>query len=78
MGRWLRAERSPFTVLFKYGGDFTTQSNADFDAFLRERDLAAGIRDFEQIDALAKAQGFEFIHDHAMPANNQLLVWRHN
>jgi len=27
------------------------------------------------VDALARAAGFDFRRDHAMPANNQTLVW---
>jgi SAM-dependent methyltransferase len=61
---------------FKYGGRFTTGSNAAFDAMLRERDPESGVRDFEAVDALAAAAGLELRADHAMPANNQLLVWR--
>jgi len=61
---------------FKYGGQCTTASNADFDRMLRERDPDSGIRDFEAVNALAAGIGFELEVDHAMPANNQLLVWR--
>lgn len=61
---------------FKYGGDFTTQSNAQFDIWLKARDPDSGIRDFEAVDALASAQGLTLAGDHAMPANNQLLVWK--
>jgi len=61
---------------FKYGGRCTTGSNAAFDQMLRERDPDSGIRDFEAVDALAAGVGFELEADHAMPANNQLLVWR--
>ncbi len=61
---------------FRYGGRFTTPSNADFDCGLRTRDPASGIRDFEDVDALARRIGFELVMDHAMPANNQLIVWR--
>lgn len=61
---------------FKYGGAFTTESNARFDAHLKRRDRASGIRDFEAVDTLARAQGLRLIRDAAMPANNQLLVWR--
>lgn len=61
---------------FKYGGQFTTASNAAFDAVLRERDPDSGLRDFESVNALASAAALEFRADHAMPANNQLLVWR--
>lgn len=61
---------------FRYGGAFTAPSNAAFDQWLRQRDGASGIRDFEAVDALARAAGLALAADHAMPANNQLLVWR--
>jgi SAM-dependent methyltransferase len=61
---------------FRYRGAFTTVSNAEFDAMLRERDAASGVRDFEAVDALAGAAGLALQADHPMPANNQLLVWR--
>ena len=61
---------------FKYGGRFTTESNAAFDAMLRERDAQSGLRDFEAVNTLAEAVGLKLSADHAMPANNQLLVWR--
>ncbi len=60
---------------FRYGGSFTSESNAAFDRSLRARDPASGIRDFEAVNALAEAQGLELLADHAMPANNQLLTW---
>lgn len=60
----------------KYGGAFTTRSNAEFDAQLRARDPLSGIRDFEALDELAQAQGLTLLEDLAMPANNQLLIWR--
>ena len=60
----------------KYGGRFTTDSNAAFDAMLRERDPASGVRDFEAVDALAAAAGLALQADYTLPANNQLLVWR--
>ena len=61
---------------FHYGGRATSDSNAAFDAMLRERDPESGVRDFEAVDALARAAGLEPQADHAMPANNRLLVWR--
>jgi cyclopropane fatty-acyl-phospholipid synthase-like methyltransferase len=60
---------------FKYGGEFTTPSNARFDASLRAWNPDSGIRDFEAVHALAGDQGLELLADHAMPANNQLLLW---
>jgi SAM-dependent methyltransferase len=60
---------------FRYRGQFTSPSNAAFDASLRARDVASGVRDFEAVAALAAAQGLRLDADHALPANNQLLVW---
>jgi len=60
---------------FRYRGAYTSDSNMEFDAFLRDRDPASGIRDFEVVNELAAAQGLALRADHAMPANNQLLVW---
>ena len=61
---------------FRYGGRFTTPSNQDFDAALRARDAASGLRDFEAVTELAAAQGLTLVADVPMPANNQTLVWR--
>ncbi len=61
---------------FHYGGRPTSDSNAAFDESLRAQSPHMGIRDFEQVDALAQAAGFSLIEDCAMPANNRCLVWR--
>jgi SAM-dependent methyltransferase len=61
---------------FRYGGQFTSHSNAVFDETLRSRDPLSAIRDFEAVDALAAAQDLRLVEDCAMPANNQMLVWR--
>jgi cyclopropane fatty-acyl-phospholipid synthase-like methyltransferase len=61
---------------FRYGGRYTTESNAAFDRSLKARDPASGVRDFEAVNELALAQGFALTADHAMPANNQTLVWK--
>ncbi len=61
---------------FNYGGCHTAESNARFDAFLRARDPLSGIRDVEAVHELAGQHGFARTADHAMPANNRLLVWR--
>jgi len=61
---------------FNYNGAFTSDSNARFDAWLKARDPASGVRDFEAVDALARAQGLVLQQDIAMPANNRTLVWR--
>ena len=72
--------RAPGIVCFygpyNYGGRFTSDSNARFDEWLKSRDPRSGIRDFEQVDALAQDTGLALQVDQAMPANNRCLVWR--
>ena len=60
----------------KYQGDFTTKSNAGFDVWLKNRDPRSGVRDFEWLCELADQAGCAMLADHAMPANNQLLVFQ--
>lgn len=61
---------------FRYGGRHTSASNDAFDASLRARDPASGVRDFEWVDGLAQAAGLRLVEDRSMPANNRGLVWR--
>jgi SAM-dependent methyltransferase len=61
---------------FNYRGEFTSDSNRDFDGWLKARDPRSGIRDFEAVNALAGAIDLHLIADEAMPANNRMLVWR--
>jgi SAM-dependent methyltransferase len=61
---------------FHYGGKPTSASNAEFDAWLRGRDPASGIRNLEEIRDLAGRHGLALEEDNAMPANNRLLVFR--
>ena len=61
---------------FNYGGGYTSESNARFDRWLKARDPASGIKDFETLDALAQEGGLALARDHAMPVNNRTLVWR--
>ena len=61
---------------FNIGGEYTSASNRDFDAWLRARDPASGIRDLEAVDALACGIGFALDEDAALPANNRCVVWR--
>ncbi len=61
---------------FRQGGEFSTQSNAKFDLRLRRRDPDSGIRDLEDIDALAAAVGMQRQRIYAMPANNLLVAWQ--
>jgi SAM-dependent methyltransferase len=61
---------------FNYGGRHTSESNARFDAMLRERDPQSGLRDIEALLALGEREYLEKQEDIAMPANNRLLVFR--
>lgn len=58
---------------FNYQGTFTSDSNANFDIWLKQRNELSGIRDFEAIITLAKDAGITLVKDHKMPANNRLL-----
>jgi cyclopropane fatty-acyl-phospholipid synthase-like methyltransferase len=60
---------------FNYAGAYTCDSNHEFDAWLKTRDPRSGIRDFESVDALARAIGLHLRDDIGMPANNRCLVW---
>ncbi len=60
---------------FNYHGSYTSDSNARFDVWLKQRDPRSGIRDFEALNSLARQHGLLLHADHAMPANNRTLVW---
>jgi cyclopropane fatty-acyl-phospholipid synthase-like methyltransferase len=60
---------------FNYDGQFTSASNAQFDAALKAQAPHMGIRDFEAVNRLAAEQGLALAVDHPMPANNRLLLW---
>jgi hypothetical protein len=61
---------------FNYNGDFTSDSNANFDLQLKNRDPLSGIRDFEAVVGLAENAGLNLTNDNPMPANNRLLVFQ--
>ena len=61
---------------FKIDGAHTAPSNAAFDADLRLRDPAWGVRDLEAVAATAARHGLDLEERIAMPANNQTLVFR--
>lgn len=61
---------------FNYGGAYTSESNAEFDYWLKQRDPHSGIKNFEWLQDMAVQSGLECSHDFAMPANNRILVWK--
>jgi SAM-dependent methyltransferase len=71
----------PQGLLFLYGpfaegGRHTAPSNAAFDASLKARDPAWGVRDLDEVTALARAWGFEPVARVEMPANNLSVAFR--
>jgi uncharacterized protein (DUF924 family) len=71
-------ERGLFALYgpFHYDGRATADSNARFDEALRARDPESGVRELAAITSAAREVGFELREDHALPANNRLLVFR--
>lgn len=61
---------------FREGGVHTGAGNAAFDSDLRARDPFWGIRDLDEIAALASRHGFMAPERIAMPANNLSVVFR--
>ncbi len=61
---------------FRRGGHHTAPSNAWFDEDLRSRHPAWGVRDLEDVEALADAQGFGPADIEEMPANNLSVIFR--
>jgi hypothetical protein len=54
----------------------TAASNLAFDASLRARDPAWGLRDTDAVKRVAAEVGFAFAERRAMPANNLMLLFR--
>ncbi len=61
---------------FKQGGAHTGAGNAAFDADLRVRNAAWGLRDVDDLARLAERHGFAAPQRIAMPAHNLGLVFR--
>jgi cyclopropane fatty-acyl-phospholipid synthase-like methyltransferase len=60
---------------FNYDNQYTSDSNARFDSWLKSRDPGSGIRNFEDLDKLAQQAGMLLRCDYEMPANNRILYW---
>lgn len=61
---------------FNFDGEFTSDSNARFDASLRRRKSTMGIRDVADLDRFAEDAGMVRVRVYAMPAMNYLVVWQ--
>ena len=70
----------PGAPLVTYGpyriGGRTAPSNEEFDASLRARDPAWGVREARDLEAAAAAVNLHLVETVAMPANNHTLVFR--
>jgi len=76
--RLLRPEGRLFVYgPFKRGGEHTSPSNADFDASLRGGNPEWGVRDMDDLGALAERAGLRLTEVVPMPANNFVLVFAH-
>ena len=60
---------------FNYNGEFSSESNAKFELWLKARNPLSGIRDFEKVCETMNQSGFSLLADHEMPANNRILVF---
>lgn len=60
---------------FNIDGRFTAQSNEAFDASLKARDAAWGIRDLVDVEACAARNGLRLVSTVEMPANNLTVVF---
>ena len=71
-------ETSCFLVYgpFNYQGKYTSDSNARFDQWLKQRDSNSGIKNFDWLRDIAAQSGLECADDIEMPANNRILVWQ--
>jgi SAM-dependent methyltransferase len=71
---------APGGVLVVYGAyRYATRplepSNETFDQWLKARDPASGVRDFEAVNALAQQHALVLSGDRAMPGNNRSIWW---
>jgi SAM-dependent methyltransferase len=74
--RLLRPEGRLFVYgAFKRGGEHTSPSNADFDASLRSGNPEWGVRDMDDLGAVAERAGLRLTEAVPMPANNFMLVF---
>jgi hypothetical protein len=61
---------------FNYNGHFTSESNRNFEQWLKQQNPESGIKDFEWADEIATIAGLKLVDDIAMPANNRILIWQ--
>ncbi len=60
---------------FNYHGQYTSESNARFDQWLKQRDPNSGIKDLDDLTQWTEQSGLALAKDYEMPVNNRILVW---
>lgn len=60
---------------FNEHGEYSSDSNGEFDGWLKLRDKSMGLRDIDDLKRIAADVGLELLRRHTMPANNQILVF---
>jgi SAM-dependent methyltransferase len=71
---------TPGGLMYVYGAyRYATRpletSNEVFDQWLKQRDPASGVRDFEAVNILAQNNNLTLVEDRAMPGNNRSIWW---
>ncbi len=61
---------------FLHNNEYSSESNREFDQWLKQRDAQSGIRDFDALNQLAHNFNMQFISRHYLPANNEVIVWQ--
>lgn len=61
---------------FKKGGDHTAPSNAAFDQSLKAQNPEWGVRNLEDVAAIAQQHKLSWINSYSMPANNLSVVFQ--
>jgi cyclopropane fatty-acyl-phospholipid synthase-like methyltransferase len=61
---------------FNYNGEYTSQSNCNFDKLLYSKNLNSAIRNFEEVKHDMELHGLSLYNDFEMPANNRMLVFQ--
>ena len=70
-------------ILFTYGpyaidGKITPESNVNFNKSLKLQDSNWGLRDINDLKALAEKNGIKLINVIDMPANNKTIIWKND
>ncbi|MEM7216504.1 MAG: DUF938 domain-containing protein [Pseudomonadota bacterium] len=60
---------------FRIDGEHTSESNVEFDAWLKSKDESFAVRDVAEVSRTAAEHGFVFSEKYLMPANNFLIMF---